>query len=67
MNEFAPKPYIFTHCFRKTRFVTEVEAQREVQRLIRTHGAAKCVGLRAYSCEFCEGWHVGKQWTWKGD
>lgn len=59
MNEQQPKPYIFTHCFRKIRFANEAEAEREAQRL-RQRYPATTKQLRSYSCEFCAGWHVGK-------
>lgn len=61
-----PAPYIFTHCFRKTRFPNEAAAEHEARRL-KARYPKTTDGLKAYECCFCEGWHVGRVQMWNAE
>ncbi len=62
----APGWIVYKTCKRKGRYTNDNEARKAAKRMEMRYGRK----LRAYYCEFCDGWHLTKQLsaeeeTWK--
>lgn len=56
--------YVRWHqCGRKFRHATEADALDTQAALYRKNGSV----VRVYQCQWCAGWHVGRNQEWKPD